>query len=89
MAFKLVHARYDDGSKRAYVELRDADDDGGEMVANAVFSFRTKAKLTKREIEQDVVRKARYLFGQAALALTDTQDGARAVKASISASAPG
>jgi hypothetical protein len=37
MAFKLVHARYDDKSKRVYVELRDADDDGGEMLASAAF----------------------------------------------------
>ena len=39
MAFKLVHARYDDKSKRVYVELRDADDDGGEMLASAAFRF--------------------------------------------------
>lgn len=58
MVFRLVHPRYDGESKRAYVELRDADDDGGEMLATAVFSFRTKARRSKREIEQDVVRNA-------------------------------
>ena len=74
-----MHARYEEQSKRAYVELRDADDDGGEMLATAVFSFRTKARLSKREIDQDVERKARYLFGKAALDLTtETEDGARA-----------
>ena len=60
MAFRLVHVRYDEETKRAYVELRDADNNGGEMLATAVFSFRTRARLSKREIEQDVIRKAKY-----------------------------
>jgi hypothetical protein len=41
MAFKLVHAKYDRESERAYVELRDGDDDGGEILAVTIFSFRT------------------------------------------------
>ena len=41
MAFRLVHARYDRETERAYVELRDLDDDGGEMLATAIFSYRT------------------------------------------------
>jgi hypothetical protein len=61
MAFRLVHARYDRETERAYVELRDLDDDGGEMLATAIFSYRTMARLSKREIEQDVVRKAPHL----------------------------
>ena len=75
MAFNLVHVRYDDGSKRAYVELRDADDDGGEMLATAIFSFRTRARLSKREIEQDVIRKAKYLFDQAAIGMSNASEG--------------
>ena len=55
MAFRLVHARYDRQTQRAYVELRDADDDGGEMLASAIFSFRTCAGLTDRQIEQEIV----------------------------------
>jgi hypothetical protein len=74
MAFKLVHARYDEESKRAYVELRDSDDDGGEMIATAVFSFRTRARLSKREIEQDVVRKAKYLFTEAAIGICNASE---------------
>jgi len=74
MAFKLLHARYDGKSKRAYVELRDADDDGGEMVAVAVFSFRTTARLSKREVEQDVIRKAKYLFNRAAIGMGDASE---------------
>jgi hypothetical protein len=70
MAFRVEHARYDSGSKRAYVELRDADrdadDDRSHMIVSAIFSFRTKASLSKREIEQDVMRKAKFLFNKAA-----------------------
>ena len=44
MAFKLVHAKYDRESERAYVELRDEDDDGGEILAVTIFSFRTTAR---------------------------------------------
>ena len=69
MAFRLVHARYDRDTERAYVELRDADDDGGEMLVTAIFSFRTKGSLSKREIERDVVRKARHLFNRVAIGL--------------------
>jgi hypothetical protein len=69
MAFRLVHARYDRETERAYVELRDADDDGGEMLATAIFSFRTTARLSKLQIEQDLVRKARHIFRRAAQTL--------------------
>ena len=34
----------------------------------AVFSFRTKERLTKKRIEEEVVRKARYVLKQAAAA---------------------
>jgi hypothetical protein len=47
MAFRLVHARYDRETERAYVELRDADDDGGEIVATAILSYRMVANLSK------------------------------------------
>jgi hypothetical protein len=69
MAFRLVHANYDRDTERAYVELRDVDDDGGEAIASAIFSFRSSAKLTERQIEQEVVRKARYMFRRAGAAL--------------------
>jgi hypothetical protein len=42
--------------------MRDADDDGGEILVSAIFTFRTKAILSKRQIEIDVVRKARHVF---------------------------
>jgi hypothetical protein len=69
MAFTLAQARYDRKTKRAYVELRDADDDGGEMLATAIFSFRTRSSSSNREVEQDVLIKARHVFKKAAKGL--------------------
>jgi hypothetical protein len=43
MAFKLVHAKYDRESERAYVELRDEDDDGGEILAVTMVPPRPRA----------------------------------------------
>jgi hypothetical protein len=62
MAYRLAQAKYDPHTQRAYVELRKDDSDGGEVVAVAVFSFRSTANLTKRQIEQEIVRKARHIF---------------------------
>lgn len=69
MAFKLEQAKYDTDAQRAYVELRDEDDDGGEMIAVVIFSFKTIENLTKRQIEQEIVRKARHIFRKAGVAL--------------------
>jgi hypothetical protein len=69
MAFRLVQTKYDRETERAYVELRDDDEDGGEMLAVAIFSFRTTAKLSNQQMEQDVLRKARYILKRAAAAV--------------------
>ena len=71
MAFKLAQAKYDHRTQRAYVELRDDDDDGGEIVAVTIFSYRTTETLTKRRIEQEIVRKARHILRKADLAAND------------------
>ena len=68
MAFRLAQAKSDSHTQRAYVELRDDDDDGGEIIAVAIFSFRTTENLTKRRIEQEIVRKARHILRKAGLA---------------------
>jgi hypothetical protein len=68
MDFKLVRAEYDRQTERAYVELRARDDDGGDAIATAIFSFKTTAPLSKRQIEEDIVRKARYFLRRAAVA---------------------
>jgi hypothetical protein len=65
MDYRLIHARYDRVTKRAYVELRRPDDDGGEILVSAIFSFRTSSHLSIRQIEQDIVRKARHEFRRA------------------------
>jgi hypothetical protein len=66
---RVAHARYNEKSKRVYVELRVPDDDGTEMFAIALFSFRTGANLSGRQIEQTMVNKARHLFKHALDAL--------------------
>jgi hypothetical protein len=69
MAFRLVHTKYDQATERAYIELRDEDDDGGQMFAIAIFSFKTRSSLSRQQIEQDVSRKARHVFRRAMAAL--------------------
>jgi hypothetical protein len=68
MGYRVMHSRYDRVTKRAYVELRRPDDDGGEILVSAVFTFRTSSHLSTRQIEQDIVRKARHEFRRAASA---------------------
>ena len=36
MTFRLVHARYDNETERAYVELRDDDGGGDEFVVTTI-----------------------------------------------------
>src|SRR6516164_4191955 len=42
MSFRLHQAQYDYHNKRAYVEFRRGDDDGGEQFVVAVFTYCTK-----------------------------------------------
>jgi hypothetical protein len=46
MTFRLHQAQYDNRSKRAYVEFRRTDSDGGDQLVVAVFTFRTKERLS-------------------------------------------
>jgi hypothetical protein len=69
MTFRLVHAEYDHESHRAYVELREEDADGGEIVAVAIFSYRRKGIVTKRALEQDLATKARHIMRRASVGL--------------------
>jgi hypothetical protein len=79
---RVAHARYDEKSKRVYVELRVPDNDGTEMFAIALFSFGTGANLSGRHIEQTMVNKARHLFKHAWDAL-DTKTTRREVGADL------
>jgi hypothetical protein len=56
-------------SRRAYVELRDDDDDGGEMIVTAIFSFRATGIVSKRALEQDLATKARHMMRRASVGL--------------------
>jgi hypothetical protein len=62
MPFHLVHAEYDRKTRRAYVELRDEDAGGGEVIVTAIFSYRRTSIITKRALEQDLATKARHLM---------------------------
>ena len=69
MSARLANTQYDRETQRAYVELRAPDSDGGEILAVAIFSFQTKTIFSQEELERDLVRKARYIFKNAALGL--------------------
>ena len=66
MLFRLVSSNYDHHIERGYVEFRGNDGDGGEIVIATILSFRSKSKLNKQEIKQEIVRKARYALKRAA-----------------------
>ena len=68
MSFRLHQAQYDDHSKRAYVEFRRTDGDGGDQLVVAVFTFRTNERLSKQRTKEEVVRKARHVLKGAASA---------------------
>jgi hypothetical protein len=68
VAFRLYQVQYDDHSKRAYVEFRTGDCDGGEQLVVAVFTFRNKERLSKQRMREEVVRKARHVLKGAVLA---------------------
>jgi hypothetical protein len=68
MTFVLLRAQYDRAKKRAYVEFRAPDGDDGDTIATAIFSYRTCDKLTKKQVHEEVVRKARHLLRRAASA---------------------
>jgi len=64
----LQRAEYDRDTQRAYVEFRGPDDDGGDAIATAIFSYRTSARLSKKQVHEEIVRKARHLLKKAAAA---------------------
>jgi hypothetical protein len=68
MNFILIRAEWDQETQRAYVELRARDDDGGESIATAIFSYRSTSDISKHELKQDIVCKARHMFKRAGAA---------------------
>jgi hypothetical protein len=61
----LAQANYDPETKRAYIELRDQDDDGSDVAVVVIFSLQTTAGATQRTIEQEILRKALHLLTSA------------------------
>jgi hypothetical protein len=68
MNFVMQRVEYDRHTGRAYVAFRGPDDDGGDAIATAIFSYRTSGRLSKKQVHEEVVRKARYLLKRAAVA---------------------
>jgi len=66
MLFRIVNSNFDRHTERGYVEFRADDDDGGEIVIATILSFRSKSKLSKQEVQREIVRKARYALKRAA-----------------------
>jgi len=62
MSFRLHQAQYDSHTKRAYVEFRRVDGDGGEQLVVAVFTFQTKERLSKQRIREEVVPLAIWFW---------------------------
>jgi hypothetical protein len=67
MTFRLHQAQYDNDTQRAYVEFRRDDGDGGEQLVVAVFTYRTKERLSKQRIREEVIRKSRDILKGAAV----------------------
>jgi hypothetical protein len=68
MNLVMQRAEYDRNTERAYVEFRGPDDDGGDAIASAIFSYRTCERLSKKQVLEEIVRKARHLLKRAAAA---------------------
>ena len=64
----FVLLRYDRAKERAYVEFRARDEDGGDAITTALFSYKTVERLSKKQLQEEIVRKARYLLKRAAVA---------------------
>ena len=68
MKFVMQRVEYDRHKGRAYAEFRGPDEDGGDAITVALFSYRTAERLSKKQVQEEIVRKARHLLKRAALA---------------------
>jgi hypothetical protein len=68
MNFVMQRVEYDRHKERAYVEFRGPDQDGGDAITVALFSYRTTEQLSKKQLHAEIVRKARYLLKRSAVA---------------------
>jgi hypothetical protein len=68
MKFVMQRVEYDRHKGRAYVEFRGPDENGGDAITAAIFSYKTSERLSKKQLHEDLVRKARYLLKRSAVA---------------------
>jgi hypothetical protein len=66
--------KYDRKTQRAYVELRDGDAEGGDLIVTAMFSYRRTSIITKRALEQDLATKARLMMKLASVELDEVRN---------------
>jgi hypothetical protein len=71
MKFRRVHSQYDRGEQRAYIEARAPDGGTGEIIVTAMFAYRTTAKLSDKQMEQEIKRKAHHALKAAAEAFNE------------------
>jgi hypothetical protein len=62
----LVHAKFDERTRRAYVEFRDKEDVGGEVVVTTLFSFQPSNPLNDKQVKEEIIRNARHFLRCAA-----------------------
>ena len=55
MNFVLLRAEYDRAKERAYVEFRARDEDGGDAITTALFSYKTVERLSKKQVHEEIV----------------------------------
>jgi hypothetical protein len=65
MDFKVERVEYERGKRLAYVEFRSLDADGGQAIVFVTFKFQPTIRLSKRRMEEDIIREARKIFARA------------------------
>ena len=65
MDFQLERAEYERGKRLAYVEFRAPDADGGQAIVSVTFKFQPTIRLSKRQMEEDIISEARKIFARA------------------------
>jgi len=68
MDLVLVRAKYDAGTRRAYVEFRGPEGDAGDAIVAAIFSYKNTEQLSNARVLEEIERKARHLLKRASAA---------------------
>ena len=68
MDLVLVRAKYDAGTRRAYVEFRGPSGGGDDAIVAVIFSYKNTERLSKARVLEEIERKARHLLKRASAA---------------------